>query len=109
MPKNSSAWQESRTHALSTPAHLRTHKQRLHADQTAAENRRLLGKMISENDISRKARVKYLGFDGVRPTASLTLDARMMEARRINRVGRLDNAQLNRGWTHLALSLGSEF
>ena len=85
MPKNSSAWQESRTHALSTPAHLRTHKQRLHADQTAAENRRLLGKMISENDISRKARVKYLGFDGVRPTASLTLDARMMEARRINR------------------------
>ena len=83
--KNSSAWQESRTHALSTPAHLRTHKQRLHADHTAAENRRLLSKMISENDISRKARVKYLGFDGVRPTASLTMGARKMEARRINR------------------------
>lgn len=32
-----------------------------------------------------------------------------VELRRINRVGRLDNSQLNRGWTHLALSLGSEF
>lgn len=32
-----------------------------------------------------------------------------IEARRINRVGRLDNAQLSRGWTHLGFSFGSEF
>ena len=85
MPKNASAWQESRTLALSTPPNKRTLRQRLQADAASTENRRLLGRMLTENEISRKARTQYLGFERPPKGASLTLDARVAETKRVNR------------------------